>query len=29
MTLSDFVTSVLNVDTPAIAKPRPDSVTVR
>jgi len=29
MTLSDFVTSVLNVDSPAIAKPRPDSVTVR
>jgi hypothetical protein len=29
MTLSDFVTSVLNVETPAVAKPRPESVTVR
>ncbi|HVO57812.1 MAG TPA: NAD(P)/FAD-dependent oxidoreductase [Dongiaceae bacterium] len=29
MTLSDFVTSVLNVDSPAIAKPRTDGVTVR
>jgi len=29
MTLSDFVTSVLNVDAPAIVKPRPDSLTVR
>jgi len=28
MTLSDFVTSVLNVDTPAVAKPRPGSVPV-
>jgi flavin-dependent dehydrogenase len=29
VTLSDFVTSVLNVEAPAIAKPRPDSVSVR
>jgi hypothetical protein len=29
MTLSDFVTSVLNVETPAIAKPRTDGATVR
>ena len=29
MTLSDFVTSVLNVDAPAVAKPRPEGVTVR
>ena len=28
MTLSDFVTSVLNVDAPAISKPRPGSVPV-
>jgi flavin-dependent dehydrogenase len=28
MTLSDFVTSVLNVDAPAVAKPRPGSVPV-
>jgi flavin-dependent dehydrogenase len=29
MTLSDFVTSVLNVEAPAIAKPRPNSMSVR
>jgi hypothetical protein len=28
ITLSDFVTSVLNVDTPAVGKPRPGSVPV-
>jgi len=28
LTLSDFVTSVLNVDAPAVAKPRPGSVLV-
>jgi flavin-dependent dehydrogenase len=28
MTLSDFVTSVLNVENPVIAKPRPGSITV-
>jgi flavin-dependent dehydrogenase len=29
MTLSDFVTSVLNVDAPAVAKPRPESIIAR
>jgi len=29
MTLSDFVSSVLNVDAPAVAKPRPESAVVR
>jgi len=29
MTLSDFVTSVLNVEASAVAKPRPESVVVR
>jgi len=29
ITLSDFVTSVLNVDAPAVAKPRPESISAR
>jgi hypothetical protein len=29
MTLSDFVSSVLNVEAPAVAKPRPESAVVR